>query len=105
VTDKEYNLMVLNEAQRTIQDFEQRHNLTTEDMLAAPDGDERLAGVDNFDLMDWHFAIDQVKALKRMVVGTVQAKPIDRFSFRLQYRLTSTVTTVNVTERELELAA
>jgi hypothetical protein len=105
VTNTAHNLIVLREAQRTIEKFERTYGLTTAEMLCAHEDDERLAQIDGFELMDWHFAVDQKEALTR-VVGTIHAVGEgEPYSFSSQYQLMSTGVLVNTTERELDLVA
>jgi hypothetical protein len=105
VTNTAHNLIVLREAQRTIDHFEKTCGLTTEEMLNAPEGDERLAKIDGFDLMDWHFAVDQRDALAR-TSGVIHAVSTEEpYSFSCQYQLVSTGVLTNVPERELDLVA
>jgi hypothetical protein len=105
VTNNAHNLIVLREAQRTIEQFEQTYGLSTAEMLAAGEGDERLAKIDGFELMDWQFAVDQMEALTRMVGSIRAVMGSAQVSFSSQYRLVSTGELVNATERELDLVA
>jgi hypothetical protein len=104
VTNTAHNLIVLREAQRTIDHFEKTYGLTTEEMLNASEGDERLAKIDGFELMDWNFAVDQRDALAK--IPTIHAIATEEtFFFSCQYQLASTGVLRNVPERELDLVA
>jgi hypothetical protein len=105
VTNTAHNLIVLGEAQRTIENFERTYGISTAEMLSAVENDERLAGIDGFELMDWHFAVDQKEALVRMIESTHPGERERQYSFSCQYHLASTGVLVNATERELDLVA
>jgi hypothetical protein len=105
VTNIAHNLIVLREAQRTIDNFERTYGLSTAEMLSASEGDARLAQIDGFELMDWHFAVDQKDALSRVIGGIHAVEEGAHYSFSSQYRLVSTGVLVNATERELDLVA
>jgi hypothetical protein len=55
------NANALREAENAVAAFEKANRLSSEEMLACLEGDERLAKIDGFDLMDWHYALEQTK--------------------------------------------
>ena len=63
MTMNSHNIAALNDAKNTAAHFEQAFGMTTEDMLSCAEEDARLAEIDRFELMDWHFAADVIKAL------------------------------------------
>lgn len=62
------NAATLNDARLTVAKFESAFGLTSNEMLSCEQGDERLSQIDPFDLMDWHYALDQIQALESGVV-------------------------------------
>jgi hypothetical protein len=65
------NSETLREAKRTVAMFEKTHGLSTKDMLMCAEGDPRLAEIDGFDLIDWHYALEQIAALRPAAVASV----------------------------------
>ena len=104
MTSTAHNLIVLREAQRTIDNFEKTYGLSTADMLKAAVDDERLAQIDGFELMDWHFAIDQKDAISRIISASRDLNEEECSSFSSRYSHVSTAMLAN-TERQLDLVA
>jgi hypothetical protein len=103
------NAATLIEARRTIAEFEQASGLSTTEMLVCDEGDARLKKIDCFDLMDWHYAVEQVEVLKHLdaVVPTIQSSAytggVHYFTFR--YKDQTSKELVNAAEPELLLVA
>ena len=106
MTNTAHNLIVLREAQRTIENFERTYGLTTQEMLRAAEHDERLSQIDGFELMDWQFAVDQKDAIaSRIASASREPEQCARYFFSSQYHLVSTGVLENAAEPELELVA
>jgi hypothetical protein len=109
VTTKDQNAATLRDALHTVAEFEQTTGLSTKEMLMCEEGDVRLAKIDPFDLMDWHYAIEQINALDNSLPSlNASAAPSSRphicvSSFRYARRNDRELT--NSTEPELALVA
>ena len=57
------NAATLREAKRTVAEFERTYALSTKEMLMCSATDPRIAQIDGFELMDWHYALEQINAL------------------------------------------
>lgn len=99
------NATALREAQQVIDAFEKTCNMTSEEMLLCVQGDIRLAQIDGFELMDWHYALEQRQAL-RFLVGTIHAVGSSRQNGGgFPYARTSHRELANSPEPELQLVA
>jgi hypothetical protein len=65
------NATALGEARRVVAEFEQMYALSTKEMLMCAEGDPRLARIDGFELIDWHYALEQINALCGVVETNV----------------------------------
>lgn len=104
---KAANAATLREARSAVQQFEQAYALTTKEMLMCAEGDSRLADIDGFDLMDWHYALEQIDALcggTETNIGSVFATISVCASFPYAHHRTSRELT-NSAEPELSLVA
>ncbi|HEY5382339.1 MAG TPA: hypothetical protein VIJ65_08780 [Acidobacteriaceae bacterium] len=107
MTINSQNAATLREARSTVAEFERVSGLTTEEMLSCAEGDERLSKIDPFDLMDWHYALDQITALSNVLdimeaAASIEAK---QRSCAFRYPRTNKRELTNTTEGELLLVA
>lgn len=99
------NADLLNNIQRTIDAFERTYSLSSDDMLTCEEGDQRLSQIDSFQLMDWHYALDQRKALS-FVVSNIHALATSlRAAAGFPYARTMSCELANSPEQEMLLVA
>ncbi len=99
------NAIALREARTAIMNFERTYSLSSNDMLLCAEGDSRLSQIDAFELMDWHYALELVKALSS-VVGSMHAVDLESHSQScFQYSRKRSRDLVNSPEPELLLVA
>ena len=74
-------------------------------MLMCCEGDERLTRIDGFELMDWHYALEQIHALDNGI-ETIHAVEFDSSSYRgFRYTRSTSKELINVPELEFQLVA
>lgn len=78
--------------------------MSTAEMLECSEMDARLAQIDRFELMDWHYAIEQVKALDH-VVGFIHAVSDSPSASCFRYSHGRSRDLFNSPEPELQLVA
>lgn len=104
-----YNAAALSEARLTVSQFESAYHLTTAEMLKSVEGDPRLERIDKFELMDWHYALEIIKALGGSpvsgVIGTVHSTCGTPLLSAFRYSRRQSRELVNSSELELELVA
>jgi hypothetical protein len=99
------NVVTLREARSAVAQFERTYTLSTKEMLMCAEDDPRLAQIDGFELMDWHYALEQINAL-----GIVEDNVIDTFHASahcqsFSYAYSASFELVNSSEPELLLVA
>jgi hypothetical protein len=104
------NVVALRDARRAVADFERTFGLSTREMLMCAEGDPRLAQIDGFDLMDWHYALEQINALddssENNVIETFHGAAFESHSWSaFQYTNGTFRELVNSAEPELLLVA
>jgi hypothetical protein len=99
------NANALRDARQTIDTFEKTYELTSEEMLHCEEGDERLAQIDGFDLMDWHYALEQMKVLSPFVGNLFAFATPSQPCSGFQYARTQSGKLSNSPEPELQLVA
>ncbi|MGA7155839.1 MAG: hypothetical protein WBY53_03280 [Acidobacteriaceae bacterium] len=103
-----YNATALHEARQTVSRFEATYNLISAEMLKCAECDPRIAGIDPFEMIDWHYALEIVQTLENNsgIVDSIQsmdedAKPKRAFLYHCRQKQDL----VNSVESELELVA
>jgi hypothetical protein len=99
------NVASLREAKREVANFEHTYGMTSEIMLKCPEGDPRLLLIDGFELMDWHYALEQIEALSS-IASTIHAVATEAQSLScFKYPRRPLRVLVNSPERDLKLVA
>jgi hypothetical protein len=106
MTDHTLNSIAFSEAQQVVKNFEETYQLSTDEMLKCAEHDERLARIDGFDLMDWHYALEQIRAFGN-TLDSLSAVAGDSPSCSPYFynRRRGSCELVNTRESELELVA
>ena len=105
MTMKIMNAIALREAQQVIEEFERQCNITSEQMLCCKRGDPRLGDIDGFELMDWHYALDQRQALQSLQGSIHEVHGSVRPSGFFPYSRAPHCELANSPEPELQLVA
>jgi hypothetical protein len=106
VTNHSHNAATLREARGTVAEFERASGLTTKEMLMCEEGDERLSKIDPFDLIDWHYALEQIAALDNVLSSVDAAHTAATPTCSVfRYSRTPSRELTNTTEGELLLVA
>jgi hypothetical protein len=106
MTDYILNSVALSEAQQVVKTFEETYQLSTAEMLNCSEDDERLARIDSFDLMDWHYALEQIRAFGDTLDNLSAVASDSPSCFPYFYnRRRGSCELVNTPESELELVA
>ena len=80
--------------------------MTSDEMLSCQQGDARLARFDSFEMMDWHYALEQVKAFcGDGVLDSLYGEGRETTSYCFLYQKRDAQDLVNVAEPELLLVA
>jgi hemerythrin superfamily protein len=83
--------------------FEDMYGMSSEDMLACVEGDERISKINPFELMDWHYALEQVAAFSTVV--DIDATDTESSPCIFRYKSRGARELVNAAEPELLLVA
>ena len=99
------NTTALREVEDVILAFENSCGMSSDEMLLCERNDSRLQDIDGFELMDWHYAVEQRKALSKFTGGIHAVGTPGRKKAMFSYARSSQQELANSKEPELDLVA
>ena len=102
--DNTLNYEAQRQARLAVAEFESMYGMSSDEMLACSDGDSRLRAINPFEMMEWHYALEQVEAFSTHI-PVIQAVT-DRFGgFYFRYERHGSKELTNAPEPEMQLVA